>query len=43
VLPRQQLYVSTLLYWILLAMAVQGWREWMRAVEAQAARARHPS
>ena len=32
ILPRQGLYVSTLLYWILLAMAVHGWREWTRAV-----------
>jgi len=32
ILPRQALYVSTLLYWILLWMAVQGWREWTRTV-----------
>ncbi len=35
ILPRQGLYVSTLLYWILLWMAVQGWREWTRAVASR--------
>ncbi|MES3034255.1 MAG: nicotinamide riboside transporter PnuC [Gemmatimonadota bacterium] len=37
ILPRQGLYVSTLLYWILLWMAVQGWREWVRAAAGQRA------
>jgi nicotinamide mononucleotide transporter len=37
ILPRQELYVSTLLYWILLLMAVQGWRAWMRDVARQQA------
>ena len=36
-LPRQELYVSTLLYWILLLMAAQGWRAWMRDVARQQA------
>ncbi len=39
ILPRQGLYVSTVLYWILLWMAVQGWREWVRAAAQQDTRA----
>jgi len=37
ILPRQELYVSTLLYWLLLLMAVQGWRAWMHDVARQQA------
>ena len=29
-LPRQQLWVSSLIYFILLGMALQGWRDWQR-------------
>ena len=29
-LPRQQLWVSTVLYLVLLGLAVQGWRQWLR-------------
>ena len=29
-LPRQQLWVSALIYFILLGMALQGWRDWLR-------------
>ena len=29
-LPRQQLWVSSLIYFILLGMALQGWRDWRR-------------
>lgn len=43
ILPRQQLYVSTLLYWILLGMAVQGWREWTQMMRAQEARVPQPT
>ena len=43
ILPRQQLYVSTLLYWILLWMAVRGWREWTRAVAMRIGSAPQPS
>ncbi len=28
-LPRQQLWVSTVLYLVLLGLAVQGWRQWL--------------
>ena len=36
-LPRQSLWVSALIYLILLGFAAQGWREWLRAEKAQAA------
>lgn len=29
-LPRQELWLSALLYFVLLGMAVQGWRAWLR-------------
>jgi nicotinamide mononucleotide transporter len=35
-LPRQQLWASSLIYLILLGMAVQGWRQWLRDEQAQA-------
>lgn len=38
-LPRQSLYVSALIYLILLAMAVHGWRAWMRTLRRQPAAA----
>ncbi len=34
-LPRQQLWVSAALYLLLLGMAVQGWRQWLREAEGR--------
>jgi nicotinamide mononucleotide transporter len=34
-LPRQSLWVSAVLYLVLLGMSVQGWRAWLREEQAQ--------
>jgi nicotinamide mononucleotide transporter len=38
-LPRQQLWVSALIYLVLLGFSVQGWRSWLREEAAAAQRA----
>jgi len=36
ILPRQDLWLSALLYLILLGFSVQGWREWLRVEQVEA-------